>query len=295
VLAGVVVKRVLGLVALAVALEATPAPAQPQLPRGGRALFPTYRLVGFCGTPGAPALGRLTGAELEGPSKALVAYADAYAAPGGRPILPVFELIAVVVQSAPGEDGMWRRRVSDDVVDQYLQAARDAHGLLLLDLQPGRSDFLTEAKHFERWLRAPDVGLALDPEWAVKGKDRPAKVFGHTSAESIDDVADYLADLVARGGLPEKALVYHQVTGTVVRERAAIRPHPGVAIIQSVDGLGPKAAKLRTYDILSKRKPAAAHAGIKLFFDEDTRSGGKLMTPREVLSLRPRPEYVMVE
>ena len=36
-------------------------PLGPELPRGGRSLFPHYRLVGFCGTPGAPNLGELTG------------------------------------------------------------------------------------------------------------------------------------------------------------------------------------------------------------------------------------------
>jgi hypothetical protein len=37
------------------------------------------------------------------------------------------------------------------------------------------------------------------------------------------------------------------------------------------------------------------HPGIKLFFDEDTRNGGRLMTPQQVLSLSPQPEYVMHE
>ena len=37
------------------------------------------------------------------------------------------------------------------------------------------------------------------------------------------------------------------------------------------------------------------HAGFKLFFDEDTANGGKLMTPGEVLALKPEPEYVMYE
>jgi hypothetical protein len=312
-LAGVLTRRLLAAVlvtALALAGAGVrsrswrPKPADPvaassarierELPRGGRTIFPRYRLVGFCGTPGAPALGRLTG-ELGQASEALVAYASSYAAPDGREILPVFELIAVVVQGAPGDDRMWRRRVDGAVVDEYLRAARKAKGLLLLDLQPGRSDFLTEAKHFERWLREPDVGVALDPEWAVKGDNRPAEEFGHTSGEEIDAVAAYLSALVAGGGLPEKALVYHQVTGSVVRDGGAITLRPGVAIVQSVDGLGPKAAKLKTYGILSEDKPEAAHSGIKLFFDEDTRAGGKLMSPAEVLALEPRPEYVMVE
>jgi hypothetical protein len=36
------------------------------------------------------------------------------------------------------------------------------------------------------------------------------------------------------------------------------------------------------------------HAGFKLFFDEDAERG-PLMTPRQVLALHPKPEYVMYE
>jgi hypothetical protein len=262
-----------------------------ELPRGGREIFPTHRLVGFCGTPGAPALGRLTG-DLEKKSKQLIAQADKYS---GRKILPVFELIAVVVQGAPGADGKWRRRVPDSVVEDYLRAARAGKGILLLNVQPGHSDFLTEAKHFDRFLRSPDVGLALDPEWAMSGKQKPGTSFGQTTSGMINAVAEYLASLVKEGDLPEKALVYHQVNGHVVKDEAQITSHAGVALIQGVDGLGPKGAKIKTYDFLVKTKPAAAHPGFKLFFDEDTTNGGKLMTPAEVLALTPEPEYVMYE
>lgn len=271
--------------------ESAKAAPRVELPRGGRELFPAHRLVGFCGTPGAPALGRLTG-DLEKKSKQLISQADKYS---GRKVLPVFELIAVVVQGAPGADGKWRRRVPDSVVDNYLRAARAAKGILLLNLQPGHSDFLTEAKHFDRFLRSPDVGLALDPEWAMRGKQKPGSTFGQTTSVMINAVAEYLATLVKEGDLPEKALVYHQVNGRVVKDESQIASHPGVALIQSVDGLGPKAAKIKTYDFLVKTKPSAAHPGFKLFFDEDTSSGGKLMTPTDVLALTPEPEYVMYE
>jgi hypothetical protein len=44
-----------------------------------------------------------------------------------------------------------------------------------------------------------------------------------------------------------------------------------------------------------KTTPTFVHAGFKLFFTEDRRHGGRLMSPQEVLALKPRPEYVMYE
>ena len=143
-----------------------------ELPRGGRTLFPDHRLVGFCGTPGAPALGPLLDHPATKTAK-LLSLADRYAS--DRSTLPVFELIAVVVQAGGGVDGKNRVRVLDTTVDEYLQAARQARGLLLLNIQPGHSDFLTEVRRFERYLREPDVGVALDPEWAMGPKETPGK------------------------------------------------------------------------------------------------------------------------
>jgi hypothetical protein len=271
---------------------APPAPRGPELPRGGYVLFPSYELVGFCGTPGAPALGELDG-NLPAKTKKLLSIAARYE--GARPVLPVFELIAVVVQAGAGADGKYRRRVDDKVVDQYLDLARQNKGLLLLNIQPGQSDFLTEVKHYEKYLLMPDVGVALDPEWAMKPKQVPGKYFGQTTGATLNEVAAYLSSLVARAHLPEKALVFHQVNGDIVKDEAGLVPAPGVVMIKSVDGLGPKHAKIETYDYLMRHMTAGVHAGFKLFFDEDTRNGGTLMTPADVLALLPQPEYVMYE
>jgi hypothetical protein len=273
-----------------------PAPPQPrpQLPGGGRELFPSHRLVGFCGTPDAPALGELW-TNLPKKTKALLSLASDYARAEPRAVLPAFELIAVIVMSFPGRDGKYRRRVGDAVVEQYLKTARGAGGLLLLNIQPGQSDFLTEVKHFERFLREPDVGVALDPEWAMKPKQLPGKYYGQTTGADINAVAQYLATLVKEGDLPEKALVFHQVNKYVVKDEPVIAPAAGVVVVKSVDGLGPKASKIETYDILTKAMSSAIHPGFKLFFDEDTRSGGKLMSVKEVMALAPQPDYVMYE
>ena len=269
------------------------AAAKVELPRGGRVLFPDHLLVGFCGTPGAPALGELTG-NLGVKAKALLGYAEKYAGEG-RKVLPVFELIAVVVQAGPGADGKYRRRVEESVVDTYLHLARESKGLLLLNIQPGQSDFITEVKHFEKYLREPDVGIALDPEWAMRAGQKPGRVYGQTTGAAINGIAEVMSKIVAELELPEKALAFHQVNRYVVQEEPLVHAYPGVVIIKSVDGLGPKAAKIETYLKLTSVMTPTTHAGFKLFFDEDRRNGGVLMTPAEVMALKPAPEYVMYE
>jgi hypothetical protein len=144
-------------------------------------------------------------------------------------------------------------------------------------------------------LRETDVGLALDPEWAMKPNQKPGVFYGNTTGAVINDVAEYLSSLIREGSLPEKALVYHQVNDEVFREDAVLKPFPGVALIKSVDGLGPIAAKMNTYRYLVKKINPCEHPGFKLFFDEDTRDGHRMMTPKEVLGLTPQPEYVMYE
>jgi hypothetical protein len=148
---------------------------------------------------------------------------------------------------------------------------------------------------FERWLREPDVGVALDPEWAVPPGEVPGRVFGSTTGAVVDSVAAYLDGLVTAGGLPQKVLVVHQLNPRIVTGWDALRRRPGVAVIKSVDGIGPAGAKITTWKRLVAGLPRSLHPGFKLFFDEDRRGGSTLMSPSQVLALRPQPEYVMYE
>jgi hypothetical protein len=70
--------------------------------------------------------------------------------------LPVVEVIAAVVQAGPGRDGKYRVRLTDAQITAYHKAARKQRAVLWLNLQPGRSEFITEAKAIEK----PDA-LAL--------------------------------------------------------------------------------------------------------------------------------------
>jgi hypothetical protein len=268
-----------------------PPPADGDLPRGGRQVFPKYQLVGYVGLPGSPALGPLD-KNLDAKADKLEKLSKSYAF--GRTPLPVMELIAVVANGKSGKDGQYRNRISDDKIANYLTVAREHRMLLLLDIQPGRAKILDEVKRLEHWLKEPDVGLAFDPEWAVGPGQVPGRVFGHTSGAELDSIARYLSALVAADDLPEKVFVFHQLSTRIVSNEKALKQHPGVVTVKSVDGIGNRLDKESTWRKLTPTMAPSVHAGFKLFYTEDTRHGS-LMTPSQVMSLHPRPEFVVYE
>jgi hypothetical protein len=270
---------------------APPTPVQLELPGGGLQVFPGHRLVGFSGAPGSAALGPMTG-DLAAATQRLRDQAVPYGA--DRPVLPTIELIATTAHPFPGPEGTYATSADDGVVQQYLDAARAAGGILLLGIQPGTGDFLPAVQRYERWLTEPDVGLALDPEWAVDPGEVPGEVFGSTTGAELDAVSAYVDGLVSAHHLPQKVLLYHQLHADIVTGQDMLVDRPGVAVVKSVDGIGAAAEKIGTYQRVMAGTPPFVHAGFKLFYDEDTR-WGPLMTPEQVLALVPQPEYVLYE
>jgi hypothetical protein len=261
----------------------------PQLPRGGRVLLPDYRVVALYGAPQDDQLGELGIGTPAQAAEKLLAQCRPYDRPH-RPVMPAFELIATLVTADPGDDGRYRYRQSDEVIDRYLAAARRAKALLILDVQPGRARFMDEVRAYRRYLEQPDVGLALDPEWSMRRGQVPGEVIGSTDAAVVNQVSAYLAKLVAAEHLPQKLLIVHQFTNGMIRHKPALAQRPGVALVINVDGFGDRANKISKYRLF-------AHAGspwfngFKLFYHEDLH----LLAPRMVLALRPRPNVVIYE
>jgi hypothetical protein len=269
-------------------------PEKTQLPRGGTTLFPRYRLVGFSGGPGTAAFGRLGVGDIDTRIHEIERMGTSYDSNGKRQIMPVLELITVVAHSTAGPDGKYRGRIDAAVIDSYLSAARRHRALLLLNVQPGRAGFLDEVKDLQPWLKEPDVGLALDPEWAVGAGQVPGRVFGHTTAGELNQVGAWLGAFTRSRGLPEKAMVVHQLSPRIISDIGEVKAHKGVQVVLSVDGIGGRKAKESTWRRLVEPMPDSMAPGFKLFFEEDTRAG-KLMTPAQVLNLKPRPDYVLYE
>ena len=262
----------------------------PQLPRGGRSILPEFRVFAHYGAPQARQLGILGIGSPANAAVRLNRQARAYAGKNRRAVLPAMELIGVIASAGPGADGRYRYRQTKKVIRTYLAAARKAKALLILDIQPGRADFVTEVKALADVLIEPDVGLALDPEWRMRPTQVPGRVIGSVDASEINAVTRWLSDFVNAGNLPDKLVIVHQFTDGMIRRKKGLKVRPGIDMVLNADGFGTAAAKTGTYGrVVRNRGPF--HTGFKLFFVEDT----GLMTPEQVLRLRPQPEVVIYE
>ena len=256
------------------------------LPGGGRRVFADGRfLVAYYGTAGTGALGVLGEAPPDQIWPRLVRAAAPFAK-DGRTVQPVFELIVTVAHASPTPTGTYSSNISRAQVQRYIDAAHRHGALLVLDLQPGRANFLDVAKSWQWALRDPWVGLALDPEWRMGPNGVPGRRVGSVSAAEVNHVSAWLEDLTAREGLPEKVFMVHQFRTDMIRHIERIRARPDLALVQHVDGFGTPGQKLATFHAVAR--PRQFKLGFKLFYDEDVHR----MRPAQVLAIRPRVSFV---
>jgi hypothetical protein len=259
------------------------------LPGGGRSIFPERRVIAYYGAPQDRELGALGIGRPARVARRLKRQARGYDQPE-RPVLPAFELITTIVHADPGEDGDHSARQPNKVIGRYLRAARRQDMLLILDVQPGYAPFMREVRSLRRWLKEPDVSLALDPEWSLEPPALPGQEIGSTNASVVNEVSAYLSRIVRENDLPEKLLVVHRFTNDMIEDEGALRQHRGVALTVNVDGFGNRPNKRSKYREFTRGR-RDRHHGFKLFYNEDT----NMMQPRGVLSLRPPPELVVYE
>ena len=203
-----------------------------------------------------------------------------------QPVQEVFELIVTVADPHPGEDRSFSHDIAKEQVRRYIRAAHRHNALLVLDLQPGRSDFLTVAKRWEWALKDPLVGLALDPEWRMKRGQVPGRVIGSVDADEINEVTRWLVDLQIEHQLPEKLFLLHQFRTDMIERIGMVKRRPSLAMVQHVDGFGTPGQKLDTFHAVAR--PQKFLMGFKLFYDEDTH----LMNSTQVHRIRPKVRFV---
>lgn len=262
-----------------------------ELPGGGYRIFPDRRLVALYGHPDGPALGLLGEQDVEAAIERAREHAEGYAEPSDVPVVPAFEIIATIASAGAERTGDYSRRTSIETLRPWVDAAGEAGLFVVLDLQSGRTDFLTQAKEYEELLREPHVGLALDPEWRLRPNQVHLRQIGSVGIDEVNEVATWLAGLAREHALPQKLFVLHQFKLTMITDRARLdTSHPELATVIHVDGQGGQAAKDATYRTLTTLDPPeGVWWGWKNFYDEDIPG---LRSPEDTLAVEPAPVLI---
>jgi len=212
------------------------------------------------------------------------------------PVMPAIDYIAIVAQAGAGKDGMYRARMPHTEIDKAVALAEKVDGIVILEVQAGLSDVMTEIRTLEPYLKMPQVHLAIDPEFAMKRrKAAPGTVVGTVSAAEVNEAIAYLSDIVRAENLPPKVLVVHRYTRPMVTEATDIEPTPEVQVVMDMDGWGGMSNKRATYDAYIVSEPVQ-FTGFKLFYKNDRKwEGSRLYTPKEILELTPQPSFIQYQ
>ena len=270
-------------------------PKAAAYPHGG-AVLPYKRILAYYGNFYSRQMGIL--GELE-PEAMLDRLAEAQAqwekADPTTPVLPAIEYIAMVAQAEAGRDGMYRAVMPDAEIEKAYDLAKKINGVMILDIQVGLSTLEVELPKFRKYLERPDVFFAIDPEFSMKGGEKPGTVIGTFSAADINYVIDYLSTIVREKQLPPKVLIVHRFTQDMVTEVSKIKPSKEVQVVMEMDGWGPKDLKRATYSHVIEPEPVQ-FSGLKIFYKNDLKAPSTgLLTPEDVLNLNPRPIYIQYQ
>jgi len=218
------------------------------------------------------------------------------AADSTTPAIPALHYIAVTAQLAPGADGKYKLRMPFKQIDKVLEMAKQIDALVFIDIQIGLSTLEVEVPQLEKYLKMPNVHLGIDPEFSMKTGKKPGTVIGSFDATDINYTTNYLAKLVKENNIPPKILVIHRFTNPMVTNYKHIKTRPEVQIVMDMDGWGEAERKVGTYYHFVASQPVE-FTGFKIFYKNDTKNVNRkqVMTPEQLLKLKPKPMYIQYQ
>jgi hypothetical protein len=270
-------------------------PVKADYPLAG-AILPFNRIVAFYGNLYSTKMGVLG----EYPRKEMLAKLKEevikwQAADTTVKVIPALHYIAITAQGSPGKGNKYRLRMPFKQIDSVIAMAKEINALVFIDIQVGHSTVQEEVPLFEPYFKMPNVHFGIDPEFSMKGGQKPGAAIGSFDAADINFTANYMAKIVKENNLPPKILVVHRFTRAMVTGYKQIKLQPEIQVVMDMDGWGAQARKITTYKQFIYSEPVQ-FTGFKLFYKNDFREPkSRIMTPDEVLKLKPKPMYIQYQ
>lgn len=209
--------------------------------------------------------------------------------------IPALHYIAVVASGEPGKNGKYRNRMPFHQIDSILAIAKMRDAIVFLDIQVALSTIQEELPQLEEYLKLPHVHLGIDPEFSMKDGSKPGKRIGSFNASDINYVTNYLGELVREHNLPPKVFIVHRFTQAMVKNYKDVKRIPEVQFVMHMDGWGPPELKKGTYRHFIHPEPVE-YTGFKIFYKNDIKAApNRLITPEELMALKPIPVYIQYQ
>lgn len=212
------------------------------------------------------------------------------------PVQPALHYIAVVASGVPGKAGKYRNRMPFKQIDSVISIAKKRKNMIVfLDIQVSLGSIKDELPELEQYLKLPFVHLGIDPEFSMKTGAKPGSRIGTYDAADINFCSNYMAKIVRENNLPPKVFTIHRFTKKMVTNTQNIKLMPEVQLVMHMDGWGAPELKKGTYRHFIYPEPVQ-FTGFKVFYKNDIKnSPNRLMTPEELLKLKPQPSYIQYQ
>jgi hypothetical protein len=249
-------------------------------------------IVAYYGHPNSEYMGILGRYPIDELYEKLSAEAENYATvSGGRGIKKAFYIIFGTVWPE-GEIGI----IGEETLLKWIDFAQKHDMLIFLDHQLGRYDPEAAAARMFKYLKYPNVHLAIDPEWRTT---KPMQEIGSVTADEINRIQKAMENYLVTNDLPdERMLVIHQFKPWMIVDRDKITASSErVRLVHCADGFGNPAQKRGSYAANAEAANIPVK-GFKLFYKSfDPRAGfdEPILTPADVYALNPRPQVIMYQ
>jgi len=294
------------------AVESSPAPTPTFDPDQG-AVLPTHRIVAYYAVPYAEP----TGPAYEPIDSMLAELKQQGAAyeqiDPAHPVQLGIDLVVSVPDRYPGPQGTYSHHVDAGTIQTYIDFCGKNNLLLFLDLNFGQSPIMKEVSYFLPYLaKYSFVHMAIDPEWMFPRRDGiPGYNLSNVRASDLNPIIEAIAAIPMKDHVPRKILIIHQYRPdgdglkdpydagqAEIADKRDLQFDPRVDVVIHVDSVGGYRGDIRdkTFQYNEwvqqdmKKYHNFLYGGFKLFYKLEARV--QLMTPKEVLALKPAPMVV---
>ena len=293
-------------------VQAAPKPTPVAFDPNVGAILPTHRVVAYYAVPGAPATG-----PAYVPSTAMLKRLKAQGAAyqkldPAHPVVLGIDLVVSVPDRFKGKSGTYSHHVDAATIEQYVDFCQKNNLLLFLDLNIGWANPLTDLLSFSQYLKLPFVEVAIDPEWMFpRHNGIPGKNLSNVRASDLNPLIEAVAAMPMKYHVPRKIMIIHQYRGdgdgltkpfspaaAEIADKRNIVDDKRVDLVIHIDSVGGWPGDIGVKEGQYERWVADdmekygnfQYGGFKIFYKLEAKH--KLMTPAQVMSMKPAPMVV---